>query len=66
MGVSVPTGAMVVASKEYITSMDSKEDKFWLVVYGRIMFRVMSHCSNIFHQFEILNVSGMPDFIAKK
>ena len=46
--------------------MASKEDKFWLVVYGRIMFRVISHCSNIFHQFDILNVSGVPVLIAKK
>ena len=66
MRVSVPNGAIRVASKDYINSMDSKSDRFRLVVHGRIMFRVMSHCSNIFHQFEILNVSGMPDFIAKK
>ena len=66
MRVSVTTGDMGVSPKEYIPSMDSKEGMFGLVVYERIMFRVMSHCYKILHQFDILNVSGVPDFIAKK
>ena len=66
MRFSVPTGSMGVASKEYIPSIDSKADRFRLVVHGRIMLKVMSHCSNILHQFYILNVYGVPDFISKK
>ena len=66
MRFSVPTGSMGVASKEYITSVASKAERFGLVLHGRIMLRVMSHFSNIFHQFDILNVSVVPDFINKK
>ena len=57
---------MGVASKEYIPSMASKSDRFGLVLHGHIMFRVMSHCSNILYQVDILNVSGVPDFIDRK
>ena len=66
MTVLVTSEAMDVASKYYIPSMDSKADRFDLVVHRIIMFIVISHCSKILHQSYILNVSGEPDFIAKK
>ena len=66
MVFSVPNGAMGVASKEYITSMGSKYYMLWLVLHDCIMCRVMSHCSNILHQFDILNVFGVHAFIARK
>ena len=37
MRVSALTGAMGVDLKEYISSMDSKADRFGLVVHGRII-----------------------------
>ena len=40
MRVSVPTGAIGVDSKEYISSMALKVDRFRLVVNRRIMFRI--------------------------
>ena len=46
--------------------MASNADMFGLFVHGRIMIRVMLHCSNILHKFDILNVSGLPACIAKK
>ena len=66
MTVLVTSEAMDVASKYYIPSMDSKADRFGLVAHGNIMLRVMSHCYNILHQVEVLNVSGVIDFIANK
>ena len=66
MRVSVPTGSMGVASNETIPSIYSKADRLWLVVHGRIMFKVISHCSNILQQFEILNEFCVPAFISKK
>ena len=64
--VSVTTGAMGVAPNEYIASMDSKSYRLGLVVHGIIIFKVMSHCFNLLHQFNILNEYSVPDFIAKK
>ena len=65
MIVSVPTGTVGVVSSEYIPPMATKSDRFRSVVHGRIIFKLMSHCSIILTQFEILNESGVPDFISK-
>ena len=64
--VSVPTGAMVVASKEYIPSVASNAERRGLRVHGRIMFKLMSHCSVILHHFAMRKKGGAPALIAVK
>ena len=60
----MPTGAIGVALKEYMPFIASKAERFGLVVHGRIMFRVISHCSNILHQFDIRKFAGVAALIA--
>ena len=62
----MPIGAIGVASNEYIPSMASKAESRGLVVQGRIILRVMSHCSVILHQFAILKEDGVPARVAVK
>ena len=64
--ISVPIGAIGVASKEYIPSIASNAERLGFNVHGHIMLRVMSACSNILHQFAILNEGGVPALIAVK
>ena len=59
MSISVPIGAIGVASKEYVPSIASNADRSGLVVHGRIMLSVMSHCSSILHQFAIGKEGGV-------
>ena len=66
MSISVPTGAIGVASKEYMPSIASNADRSGFVVHGRNMFNVMSHCSVILHQFDILKEVGVPARVAAK
>ena len=66
INISVPTGAIGVASKEYIPSIASNADKLGFSVQGRNMFKVMSHCSVILHQLAILNEGGVPALVAEK
>ena len=58
--VSVPTGAMGLASKEYIPSIDSNTEGRGLRVHGSIIFKVMSHCPFIFHKFSMQKEGGDP------
>ena len=57
---------MGVASKEHITPIASNADRRGLRVHGRIMFKVMSHCSVILHQFSIQTEWGAPALTAVK
>lgn len=66
INIGVPIGAIGVASKEYVPSMASNAERRGLVVQGRIMLRVMSHCSVILHQFAILKEEGVPARVAVK
>ena len=62
----MPIGDIGVASNEYIPSIASNADEFGFSVQGRNMFRVMSHCSVILHQFSIQNEGGVPALVAEK
>ena len=62
----MPIGAIGVASNEYMPSIALNAESNGLVVQGRIMFRVMSHCSVILHQLDILKVDGAPALVAVK
>ena len=64
--IGVLIGAIGVASKEYMPSVASKAERRGLVVQGRIMLRVMLHCSVILHQFAILKEDGVPARVAMK
>ena len=57
---------MCVASKEYIPSIDFNADIRGLRVHGRIVFKVMSHCSVNLHQFAVRKEGGAPALTAVK
>ena len=59
--VSVPSGAVGVVSKEDIAYIVYSAEIWGLRVHGRIIFKVMSHCSIILHKFSMQKEGGDPD-----
>ena len=59
-------GAWGVTSKEYIPSIASNAERWGLRVHGSIIFKVMSQCSVILHQFAMQKEGGSPYLTAVK